>query len=348
MPKVSVIIPNYNHARFLEQRIDSILNQTFQDFEIILLDDRSTDNSQEVITKYANHPRLSHIIFNEINSNSTFKQWNKGIALATGEYIWIAESDDYARPKFLEKLVPVLDRHHHVGLVYCQSFIIDEAGKVLSENFLACTDCFDRHRWTADYENDGKNECTNFLAGKNIIPNASAVLIRKSVYQSEIDRDNEAFKVAGDWFTWSRILLAADIYFVAESLNHFRSCEDSVSRTSSKLQIVVKESLAIFNQLQARVNISPSTRKVFFELVSNWWLSYYILGGNSPENTETDYERQLLLISTDRISALNFRWRVLMVPLKRFRYKLKLGTRVRDWKSKIADTVINLTGLTKS
>ena len=91
MPKVSVIIPNYNHAQFLEQRVESVLNQTFQDFEIIFLDDASTDNSKEVFSKYSNHPKISHVIFNETNSGSPFKQWNKGFGLSTGEYIWIAE-----------------------------------------------------------------------------------------------------------------------------------------------------------------------------------------------------------------------------------------------------------------
>ena len=82
MPKVSVIVPNYNHAPYLKRRIDSILNQTYQDFELILLDDCSTDNSAEVLNEYASNPKVSHVVINEINSGSTFKQWDKGFALA--------------------------------------------------------------------------------------------------------------------------------------------------------------------------------------------------------------------------------------------------------------------------
>jgi glycosyltransferase involved in cell wall biosynthesis len=348
MPKVSVIIPNYNHARFLEQRIDSVLNQTFQDFEIILLDDRSTDNSKDIFAEYANHPKISHSIFNEINSNSTFKQWNKGIALATGEYIWIAESDDYAASRFLTELVPILDRHQNVGLAYCQSYLVDETSKILSPNFLACTDCLDRERWTANYLNHGKNECEDFLAGKNTIPNASAVLIRKSVYLAAVDRGNEVFKVAGDWFTWSKILLASDVYFIAESLNYFRSCEGSVSRKTAKLLLIVRESLSIFDGFQSQIIVSDRARKVFFDLVSSWWLSYYVTGDSSPWQKETDYYQQLLRISPDLISALTLHWRSLTIPLKRFRYTLKLGTRVNNWKSKVAHSVTNLAGLMKS
>lgn len=348
MPKVSVIIPNYNHGRFLEQRIDSVLNQTFQDFEVILLDDRSTDNSKEIFAKYINHPKLNHIIFNDINSNSTFKQWNKGIDLAAGEYIWIAESDDYAEPSFLERLVSILDLRPNLGLAYCQSFIINEQNEIILPNFLDCTDCFDRRRWATDYENNGKNECTNFLAGKNTIPNASAVLIRKSVYIAEVDRGNEVFKVAGDWFTWSKILLASDVYFIAESLNYFRSCEGSVSRKTAKLLLIVRESLSIFDGFQSQIIVSDRARKVFFDLVSSWWLSYYVTGDSSPWQKETDYYQQLLKISPDLISAFTLHWRSLTIPLKRFRYTLKLGTRVNNWKSKVAHSVTNLAGLMKS
>src|SRR5207342_2166753 len=82
MPEVSVIIPNYNHAVYLEQRIESVLNQTFQDFELIILDDCSPDNSRDVIDQYRVNSKVSHIVYNSINSGSTFKQWQKGIELS--------------------------------------------------------------------------------------------------------------------------------------------------------------------------------------------------------------------------------------------------------------------------
>src|SRR6187431_17527 len=95
LPKVSVIIPNYNHADFLMQRIVSILNQTYQDFELIILDDCSSDKSREIIEHYRTHPKVSHIVYNAENSGSTFKQWKLGLDYAKGDWIWIAESDDY-------------------------------------------------------------------------------------------------------------------------------------------------------------------------------------------------------------------------------------------------------------
>src|SRR5260370_14145431 len=107
MPTVSVVVPNYNHARFLRQRVDSILAQTFQDFELILLDDWSTDESRSILREYVSDPRV-RTEFNEVNSGSTFKQWNKGVRLARGKYVWLAESDDSAATRFLQSLVPLL------------------------------------------------------------------------------------------------------------------------------------------------------------------------------------------------------------------------------------------------
>src|ERR1039457_1590707 len=108
MPKVSIVVPNYNHARFLPHRLDSVLGQTFQDFELILLDDCSTDESRSILSQYGGDPRV-RIEFNVVNSGSTFKQWNKGVRLAREEYVWIAESDDYADERLLEKLVVRLE-----------------------------------------------------------------------------------------------------------------------------------------------------------------------------------------------------------------------------------------------
>ena len=102
-----------------------MLRQTCQDFEVILLDDCSIDESRSILSEYVDDPRV-RIEFNAVNSGSTFKQWNKGVRLARGEYVWLAESDDYADERLLERLVAVLDADPTVMFAYCRSWRVTE------------------------------------------------------------------------------------------------------------------------------------------------------------------------------------------------------------------------------
>ncbi len=130
IPTVSVIVPNYNHARYLRRRIDSILAQTHSDFELILLDDCSTDDSREILELYAKNPKV-RIEYNAKNSGSAFKQWNKGAQMARGRYVWIAESDDYADPRLLARMVAILEEQPEVTFAYCRSLSVGEDDAVL-------------------------------------------------------------------------------------------------------------------------------------------------------------------------------------------------------------------------
>lgn len=103
---VTIIVPNYNHGRFLIKRLESIYKQTYKNIEVILLDDCSTDNSQDILLNYKKkYPSITRTIFSEKNSGSIFKQLRKGLALAKGKYIWIAESDNWCDIHFIEKLI---------------------------------------------------------------------------------------------------------------------------------------------------------------------------------------------------------------------------------------------------
>ena len=111
------------------QRLESIFNQTFQDFEVILLDDCSADDSVAMLQRYAAHPKVTHFIVNKKNTGSPFKQWKRGIELARGEYVWIAESDDWAALNFLEHLLPLITQPN-VNIAFCNSNWVNEAGAI--------------------------------------------------------------------------------------------------------------------------------------------------------------------------------------------------------------------------
>jgi len=231
MPKVSVIVPNYNHERFLEKRIQSVLDQTYQDFELIILDDASPDNSKQVIENFLGDQRI-RTIYNQTNSGSTFKQWNKGICEAKGEYIWLAESDDYADECLLAELVAKLEQYPNVGIAQCQSWQIDEHDNILCSMADSTAD-LNETRWQQDFVNNGKDECNKYLIVRCTIPNASAVLIRKSIYD-QVGGADEKLRLCGDWMLWAKMLLISDIAFVGKPLNYFRTHSNTVRSNSER------------------------------------------------------------------------------------------------------------------
>jgi glycosyltransferase involved in cell wall biosynthesis len=111
-PKVSIILPCYNHENYLKERLDSIFNQTYQNFEVIILDDASTDGSQDLLIEYKKHVKVSHHIINTKNSGSPFLQWQKGLELAIGDYVWIAESDDSCDINFLKSNLEKIEQEN--------------------------------------------------------------------------------------------------------------------------------------------------------------------------------------------------------------------------------------------
>ena len=255
-PKVSVVVPNYNHALYLQQRLDSIINQEFQDFEVIILDDASTDNSRKVIQPYARYPAF-RFLFGETRSGSVFKQWQKGLASARGEYIWFAESDDCSSPYFLSQLLPVLENDKSLGLVYCQSYLVDPSSRVFGDA-VQWTDDLDRFRWRSNFKNSGRAEVRDYLSKKNTIPNASAVLIRTSVLRS-IDRIDDGYKLCGDWLMWIKILLQSNIGYVAQKLNYWRQYSSN-ARTHSAGVMESNEGPRIINYLAKELALSQSER----------------------------------------------------------------------------------------
>jgi glycosyltransferase involved in cell wall biosynthesis len=253
-PKVTVIVPSYNHSHYLLQRVDSIVAQTFTDFELILLDDASTDDSLKKLLAYYCMPRV-RIIVNAANSGSAFPQWEKGISVAKGDYVWIAESDDSADPRFLEHLVQLLDEHSDVGLAYCQSRLLNKEGSLIGTS-VDWTSDLDANRWQSSYCNHGVDEIRKYLVKKNTIPNASAVLCRRSMLAQALPLDT-SFKLCGDWLHWGKLLLRSDVAYTAEPLNDWR-LESSNSRTRAPGLLEWKEGQRIIKHLASAVGYSEN------------------------------------------------------------------------------------------
>lgn len=130
MPKVSVVTAVYNAEKFLPECLDSILNQTFEDFEFILVDDCSSDSSPEILREYAKKDQRIRLIFNEENSLPAATR-NRALDVSQGEYIAIMDCDDLSMPTRFEKQVEYLDQHKDVALVGSFVDLIDESGTFL-------------------------------------------------------------------------------------------------------------------------------------------------------------------------------------------------------------------------
>lgn len=242
VPLVSVVVPNYNYARYLDARLTSILNQTFQDFELILLDDASTDNSLEILDKYKNNLHVSHLVVNEQNTGSPFKQWMKGILLAKGEWIWIAEADDLCESTFLETCVEQVQKYSNISVCMTASKYIDENGRILPQeanywgkNKPAVSAC----------RFPGKAYAEHNMYWNNCVINASGVLFRRSYAINLFDSSFVNMRYSGDWVFWFQMLLQGDMFEIYAQLNKFRQHTAKVSVEGVRLGNRIKEDIDV-------------------------------------------------------------------------------------------------------
>lgn len=227
-PVVSVIVPNYNHSAYLALRIDSILRQSYVDFELILLDDCSLDNSREILLAYQKEPRVNHIVFNEKNSGTTFKQWEKGISLAKGKYIWIAESDDFADVDFLKVTVEALDQNPDAVIAFSGSQMVDEEGECLT---------LDWDKFPKNAVLQTKYKSLDYLSKKmlwgNSVYNASMVVFRRDCFE-KINDEYKQFRYCGDWLFWIEVCKQGNVIKINRKLNFFRQHANKVSPKAEK------------------------------------------------------------------------------------------------------------------
>ena len=274
MPTLSVIVPNYNHGPYLKLRIDSILSQTYDDIEVIILDDNSQDNSAEIIESYRKHPKVSHIVLNDRNSGSTFLQWEKGINLAAGKWIWIAESDDWSEKTFLETFVPAFEDSKEVSIAFCQSLVVNAEGRTVKTS-----------------KNDALEEIisgTEFISKrllkKNLIINASMCVFKKEHY-SAVSKKHVRYKFIGDWLFWIEMAARGNVFISGKVLNYFRKHSGDITSSVYKSGIYFLEYLQFTDDLhelkfltsdQKMKMIEKSFPKYYFSNISEKKVRSYL------------------------------------------------------------------------
>jgi len=279
MPKISVVLVNYNHSRYLDERIQSLLNQTYRDFELIIIDNGSTDNSVEVIRKYAVSSSIKTRFYEK--NVSPYQRWNEGVDLAEGEYLQIVSADDSCHPMLLEKLVEYLEKYPAINLVYSHSLDIDDDGNELPLSGKRLVHEVDRTRWSKSFLDSGRNEC-RYMLFEFVIVNAGAVLMRRKAF-IEAGGFDVRLRLSADHMLFSKILFKSDFVFVAEPLNYLRRHPNTIT-SSTKDDIHLEEKFQVINYLLEKGVQPPDCFwSMIYEPAVVWWIRLMTQSGFSFE-----------------------------------------------------------------
>ena len=234
MLDVSVVVPNFNYARYLPDRLASILSQTHPVREVVVLDDASTDDSEAAVRRAATAAgRLVRWVGSGRNSGSVFRQWRRAVDLAGGGWVWIAEADDTAEPGFLAALAAAAAGVPDAVMAFADSRAVDGAGKPLWPDHKAYYAQAGASLLARDGVFPAADMLRHCLAHRNLILNASAVLWRRDALRQALDRcgaELDRFTMAGDWRVYAEVLSAGgSVAYVAQPLNVHRRHGASVT-----------------------------------------------------------------------------------------------------------------------
>ena len=232
MHKVTVLMSVYNGEKYLREAIDSILRQTFKNFEFLIVDDGSTDSSADIV-RLSDDPRI-RLVQNGENIG-LIRSLNKGLKLAKGEYIARMDADDISLPERLEKQVRFLDENIKVGLVSSSINKIDETGKEVGV-------------WKLSSSNDIIKQ--NLLKGLNQFSHPSSMFRKKCI--ERVGGYRERFKMAQDYDLWLRVAEEFEVANIEEPLCKYRIRPDSISiknETHQKSHHNLAHTLAVQRQI---------------------------------------------------------------------------------------------------
>ena len=228
-PTVSIIMPNYNHARFLPVALQAILSQTWRPLEVLVLDDGSTDNSVEVIEQFAKQDSIIRLIRNNGNRGVAYSL-DRGVALASGEYLLFSAADDYLMPHFLERSLSLLGQYPEAGLSCCDSALLDENSGAMREFKAEITG---KPRYFSPREVVDLGKLKRFTVGNQ----GNAVLVKRSA----LDRLGEEglyflpeLRSGCDFFVENVIAFRHGICYVPETLAVYRMTPGSYSSSNKK------------------------------------------------------------------------------------------------------------------
>lgn len=273
---ISVIVPNFNYAHCLKDRLHNILKQTVKPAEIVFLDDCSSDNSVDIAQEILSTGSVPYRIVTNKSNEGVFNQWIKGISLVQHDLFWIAEADDFCELNFIELMLPVF-LNPDIVLAYCQSRFVTLNGEFLSHEYTYKEAYFDNTRWKKDYCISAAEEIQNYLSVLNTIPNASAIIFRKSNIDLAKIKQVSSYKMAGDWLFYILALNSLPsnkIYYVSAILNNYVRHENSVFGKPQNGTLLNEEVLSIYNYIMNNFQLRDEIKNKIYHRVLQWVLFF--------------------------------------------------------------------------
>lgn len=242
LPTISVVLPYYNHRQFINKRLETIIDQQIPMRDFIALDDASDDLGFDIIKGFMQNQSFldSVIIENTTNSGNAFKQWYTGVSNSTSEFIWIAETDDYADSKLILELI-TLFKDPKVVLAYSNSALVNREGKILSLSNHVFEGIKNPNRYTSNFSNEGPDEIIQAIGIYNSIPNVSACLFKREALMRAFDSLGDYifnFEYAGDWVVYLELLSHGSLAYDARPLNYFRQHQESIIKSAKQSQLI--------------------------------------------------------------------------------------------------------------
>lgn len=262
-PLVTVIVPNFNHAPYLEQRLDSVYGQTYSHVEVILLDDGSTDGSRSVLESYARqYPERTRVHFNEQNSGGVFHQWKKGLELARGELVWIAESDDYCAPDFLEQLVRCFQTEGvRLAFGYAE-FVEGTPPRTVWTQSQYLHDLGGKQYWEQPFISSAHSLVAQAWVVKNIVPNVSGAVFRHPGVMSLFEDPHWLnMRLCGDWVFYLTLVRGGLVAYNPSAVNFYRQHDTNTSVNAQKEAIYYREHEEVATRLARLYTLNISDLK---------------------------------------------------------------------------------------
>ncbi len=272
-PKVSVIVPNYNHGKYIVERLDSIIKQSYKNIELIILDDNSTDDSVKLINEFLKNNNITYqLIVNQQNAGNVFKQWKKGIEIATGELIWICESDDTCKPDFLRNIVPYFD-DHSVQIAFGRIQFINQDG-LFQEGLDSYRESAEPGIWNQACIRPAYQWFNNAFGVNNVYANASGGVFRNQSLPKSIWDKACKFKICGDWFLYLHLAGSGKIAYTPDAVSYFRQHGKNTSASNFNQLYYYKEHFKILNEISKFWSISTSTKNRFLSEVEKQYTHF--------------------------------------------------------------------------